>query len=689
MKFSLGRRLESNAVPCVLVNAAMPITLGPSRPSRATHAITPAVGWRPLGMGLLLIFLVALIYWASVQVPFQFDDEPAVVYNPTIRQLWPLGPVLQPPLDGAGVTGRPLVNLSLAINYAWGGLAVQGYHVMNLLLHGLTSLTLWGILRRTLRRPAVPIFYREHAESLAGSSALLWSVHPLLSESVICVVQRNEIMGGLFYLLTLYGFIRSATSAENAGGSERGAAIFWAGVAVTSCLLGMASKEIMATAPFIVLLYDRTFVAGSFAAALRGRARFYLWLAATWLLLAWLMLGNNQRAGAVGFGLGVSGWDYLLTQCRALVIYLRLSLWPHPLVLDYGTDIVHSWREVWWQGLVVLTLLLGTLVALWRRPILGFLGAWFFVILAPSSSFIPLTTQTIAEHRMYLPLLAVIILGLALLNKIAGRYYVILVSLLALFLGGATYFRQQIYQSELSLWADTVVGAPNNQRAHLNLGQILYQRGRFSEAEQHFTTALRLKPAYAEAHYNLGLTNMKLDRRVEAIAQFEAALQLVPDYAVAHNDLAIALVQTGQIAAAQLHFEGALQARPDFAGAHFNLANLLLRLGQPAEAVIHYQAAREQSADVAEYHSNLAIALMQTGRPAEALTEYEAALHLAPTSPEIQLQLALALASLGRLREAVDHAAEAVKLRPDFLPASHYLSEMRADLIRTEAQAKR
>ena len=667
----------------------MPTNLVPSGPSRANPATTRMVGWRAVGAGWLLIFSVMVVYWTSLWVPFQFDDQPAVLYNSTIRQLWPLGPVLQPPADGAGVTGRPLVNLSLAINYAWGGLAVPGYHIMNLLLHGLTSLTLWGVLRRTLCRPMVPIKYRDHAESLAGSIALCWAVHPLLTESVVCVVQRNEIMGGLFYLLTLYGFIRSATSAEPAGGGERGTAIFWAGVAVASCLSGMASKEIMATAPFMVLLYDRTFVAGSFSSALKQRSRFYLSLAATWALLAWLMLGNNQRDGIVGFGLGVSGWEYLLTQCRALVIYLRLSLWPHPLVLDYGPDMVHGWREVWWQGMIVVSLLLGTLVALWRRPVLGFVGAWFFVILAPSSSFIPLTTQTIAEHRMYLPLLAVIILAVACLYNIAGRHSIILVGLLALILGGATYFRQQIYQSELSLWADTVVGAPNNQRAHLNFGQSLYRVGRFSEAEQHFTTALRLKPAYAEAHYNLGLTKMKLARPVEAITQFEAALQLVPDYAVAHNDLGIALVQTGQIAAAQLHFESALQARADFAGAHFNLANLLLRLGQPAEAVIHYQAARRQSAEAVEYHSNLAIALMQTGRPAEAVTAYEAALRLAPTSPEIQLHLALALASLGRLREAVEHAAEAVKLRPDFLPAVHYLSEMKADLLKMEAKAKR
>ncbi len=624
--------------------------------------------------GVLLVLAVFAVYANSLGVPFLFDDAPSIAHNPSIRSL---ATALSPPATGAGVTGRPLENFSLAVNYALGGLDPRGYHAMNVALHALAALALWGLLRRTLRR--VPALAAD-AELLAGGIALLWAVHPLLTESVVCVVQRNEILGGLFYLLTLYGFIRSTEA-----GAQR---MSWQVVAVAACLLGIASKEIVATAPLMALLYDRTFVAGNFASAWRERKRFYLALAATWLPLAWLMLGNQQRGSTVGFGLGMSSWDYLLTQCRALTVYLKLAVWPHPLIVDYGTA-VSRLGEVWGRGLVIVTLLGATVWALWRRPVWGFVGAWFFVILAPSSSFVPLTTQTIAEHRMYLPLIAVIAVAVAALHRLGGRSSLIVGGLLAAGLGFATVQRNADYRSAFALWSGTVANAPANPRAHLNLGEARFQQSDYAAAAAEFEEALRLRSAYAEAHYNLGLAQAQLGRRESAITQFEEALRLVPDYAIAHNDLGIALAQLGQTTAAQSHFEAALQLRPDFAGAQFNLGNLMLRMGRPAAAIPHYESAVGFNAGSAEYHGNLAVALMQTGRRAEAVTHYEAAVRLTPAAPDLQFSLALALATTGRLRAAIPHIEKAVRLRPDFDAARKLLSEMQADLKRMEEQPRR
>jgi tetratricopeptide (TPR) repeat protein len=625
-------------------------------------------------MGGLILTAVALAYHNSLRVPFLFDDGPAILRNQTIRQLWALPGALQPPLEGAGVTGRPLVNLSLAINYAWGGLAVPGYHMLNLLLHGLTSLTLWGVLRRTLCRPVVPAYYRVHAESLAGGVALWWSVHPLLTESVVCVVQRNEIMGGLFYLLTLYGFIRSATSAEPAGGGERGTAIFWAGVAVASCLSGMASKEIMATAPFMVLLYDRTFVAGSFSSALKQRSRFYLSLAATWALLAWLMLGNNQRDGIVGFGLGVSGWEYLLTQCRALVIYLRLSLWPHPLVLDYGPDMVHGWREVWWQGMIVVSLLLGTLVALWRRPVLGFVGAWFFVILAPSSSFIPLTTQPMAEHRMYLPLVAVLMLLMVIGLRLLRRGRILVVLLVAITLGVTTDQRNQIYGDEERLWRDLLVKQPVNARAYASLAHYLVGQQRWAEAAECYEQGLRLRPDYADAQSDYASVLLRLDRRAEAIIHYQEARRLKPADAAIQFNLGLALAQSGRsteardlFAAILAHDSGRMSAT-----LYYQLGNALFDLDQVAESAVAYRQALERDPNYPEAHHNLALVLVRLGRPAEAIPHYEAALRQLTNSAQAHHNFAIALERVGRVLEAIAQDEAALRLAPDFTAAREH-----------------
>ncbi len=348
-----------------------------------------------------------LAYHNSFSGPFIFDDV-GISQNPTIRQLWPIWKPLCPPNHGETVTGRPLLNLSFAANYAVNGLNVWGYHVANLAIHVLAALLLFGILRRTFLLPGgadIPVCLMNqdsrgrHKIFLALAIALLWAIHPLQTESVTYIVQRAESLVALFYLLTLYCFIRGATS---------GRGRFWYAAAVLACLLGMASKEVMVSAPLMVLLYDRAFLAGSFREAWRRRYGVYLALASTWVLLGWLVIVAGGRGGSAGFGAGVGSWAYLCTQFGAIVHYLKLSVWPHPLLLDYGRETVPITLEIVPDAILVVLLGLTTLVALWRWPKIGFLGAWFFAILAPTSSIVPVATQVIAEHRMYLPLAAVV-----------------------------------------------------------------------------------------------------------------------------------------------------------------------------------------------------------------------------------------------------------------------------------------
>ena len=640
---------------------------------------SPAGRALPYAAGLVL--LVVAVYWNSLGAPFQFDDEPAIVYNPTIRSL---GTALHPPANGAGVTGRPLVNLTLALNYAIGGLEPRGYHAVNIALHLGAALALAGLLRRTLPRAGLA-----NSEPLAWAVALAWALHPLQTESVTNVVQRAESLVGLCYLVTLYAFIRGTNEREKPEtgnrNSERNGGL-WLGLSVVACLLGMASKEVMVSAPLVVFLCDRTFVTGSFQAAWAARWRYYLALASTWLLLAWLVAGTAGRGGSAGFATEMSPWRYLLTQGDAIVHYVRLTLWPHPLVLDYGTPLAGSLADVWWQVLLVTAAFGATVWALVRRPIAGFAGVCFFAVLAPSSSFVPVVTQTLAEHRMYLALAVLLSLVTVPAARRFGQSFAYVLLVIAVIWGALTMRRNQDYQDALRLWTQTVAAAPTNPRAHLNLGQILAKADQWPEAESHFVEAVRLGPEYAEAHYNLGLALSRRRELPKAIEHFETALKLAPDYAVAHNDLGIAYADSGRPADAQAQFEAALRERPDFAAAHFNLANLLLRTGRGVEAIPHLESAAGLKPDVTEYHATLGVALMQAGRGAEAVAHYQKAVELTPQSPELQLSLALALAAGGRLREAVAPLEAALRLRPGFAPAQHYLNQVRADLSRLEAK---
>ena len=642
--------------------------------------------------GAVIAAATLAAYRGSFTAPFLLDDVPGIQHNLSIRRLWPLWRVLSPPPD-LTTSGRPLVNLSLAINYALGGPAVGGYHALNLAIHILASLALFGIVRRTLLRragtgpAAAPPEAAATATILGFAAALIWALHPLQTGAVTYIIQRAESLMGLFYLLTFYCFIRGAEGrkvgkqmskirSEPVSSLRSPIADLWLPASVFSCLLGMATKEVMVSAPVMVLLYDRTFIAGTFGEALRRRWGFYAGLAGTWLLLAWLVVSvGGNRNGSVGFGVGVNWWAYELTQFQAVAHYLWLSVWPHPLVFDYGPfSIKHAW-DVLPQAVIVALLAACTLVGLWRRTALGFAGSWFFAILAPTS-IMPGPTDMIDEHRMYLALAAVVaglVVGLhrllasgpALPAPLGLRRAAVplLVFAVAVPLDLLTARRNDDYRSELAIWTDTVGKRPGNPAAHDSLGNALEHAGRLPEARAEHEQALRLMN-FAQAHYNLGNVLTKLSRFAEAIDQYEQALSLQPNQADTYDSLGNALFQTGRAPEAIACYEQALQLSPDDAHAHYGLGMALVKTGRLPEAIEHYQAALRLESNNALLQYQIGTALAHAGRLPEAIEHYRAALRLDPQSVVIHVNLGIALAECGRTDEAVAHYQEALRIDP-------------------------
>ena len=619
-----------------------------------------------LAGGLIALAAVAA-YANSLACPFVFDDWPAIVDNPTIRHWWT---ALAPPASGAGVCGRPLLNFSFAINYAIGGTRVTGYHVLNLMLHIGAGLILFGAVRRTLLQPALRERFGAAALPVSAAIAALWLVHPLQTESVTCVVNRSEVLAGVLFLLTLYAFIRGTGGhASNGTGAGRHRAI-WFTVAVVACLLGMASKEWMVSVPLLVLLYDRALVVGSLREAWHQRRGFYLALASTWILLAVLMIGSRQRNGVVGFGLGVSSWAYALTQCQAIVWYLGLSLWPGSLVFDYGEYLAGSVADVVPQGLTLGLLVAATLFALWRRPVLGLVGAWFFAILAPSSSVVPLVSQTMAEHRMYLPLVAVIGLGVTGLHRLLGRRSIVVFLALVVGFAWLTARRNEVYRDEITLWRDVIAKRPDNARAHNTLGLAWSQvPGRLPDAIAQYEEALRLRPGFARAHYNLGLTWSQMPGRLpDAIAQYQEALRLKPDLAEAHNNLGVAWSQVpGRLPDAIAQYEDALRLKPDYAEAHNNLGLAWAQMpGRLPDAIAQYEQALCLRPDDAETHNNLGVAFSQMrGRLKDAIAQFEETLRLKPDFARGWHNLGASWFQLGNRPAAATAFREELRLSPN------------------------
>lgn len=621
---------------------------------------------RPTWLAVVAIVLVlAAAYANGLTGPFVLDDIGSIRDNVTIRRLWPLDEVLRPPPGrGETVEGRPILNLSFAFNHAVSGPGVKGYHVGNVAIHVLAALALFGVVRRTLRRfPGV----RSSGETtLAGLAALAWALHPLQVESVTYLAQRAESLMGLFFLTSLYAAIRAAESEHHRSA--------WTAGSIAAAWLCVGTKEVSVALPLVILAYDHTFLAGSSTFTWRARRWLYVGLALAWVLLAILVASTGDRGGTIGAAAGITPWEYALCQARGLVHYVGLTVWPTPLVFDYGSDFV-TFREALPWGIVVLAVLAGVVHQVVRRTPLGFLGAWFFLILAPSSSVVGGSRQMLSEHRLYLPLAAVVVaLGMFLYRVLGRRLPWVGAGVLAA-LAAATAAQNEAYRSAASLWGQVVARRPTNHWAYNNLGVALADDlGRPAEALAAYQASLRIRPDYAEAHTNLGnLYAGALRRPEEARAAYETALRLKPGHAETHYNLARLLAEElGQPEEARRHYEAALVSRPGHVEAHNNLGALLAGpLGRPAEALVQYEAALRLRPDHAGARINLAVLLSdQLGRPAEALVQYREVLQRHPGHVAARYNLGALYANhLDRPADARAEFEAVLRLDPAYEPA--------------------
>lgn len=512
---------------------------------------------------LIVIVAGLIVYHNSFRGPFIFDDLLSITDNPHIRRLWPITEIFRSQVGGR----RLVVSLTLALNFAMDGSNVWGYHAFNVALHLMSALVLFGVVRRTLIGERLRERYCKQAEWLALAVALIWVVHPLQTETVDYVVQRTELLMGLFLLLTLYCVLRGAVSIRPRA---------WYAAAVFACALGMGSKEVMVVAPLLVCLYDWVFLSGSFRRMWQQRGALYIGLASTWLMLMALVATAHYQA--VGFHFAnLTPSRYLLTEAGVIVHYLRLCFWPKPLVIDYlDWPVVASVRDVL-SNLVLVGSLLGISIwALLRRHPLGFAGAWFFLILAPTSSVLPILGEVAAERRMYLPLAAVIVVAVLAAHQaivdlftedsvdVRRRRWLgaILVCVIVFGFGILTIHRNYDYRSEYAIWADTAAKRPNNWRAQSNLAGLLVEEGKLDEAIEHFREAARLQPNFAYMHYNLGAALLKRGETSEAINCFREAVRLNPGFARAHYTWGLALKEQGRPEEASKHFEVATDLDP-------------------------------------------------------------------------------------------------------------------------------
>ena len=609
----------------------------PAQTSRPARRALP--WWLPV---LLIVGAGTFAYANSFSSPFIFDDELAIERNPELHQ-WPdVARVLRSAPAESPLAGRPFVSLTFALNSAVGGLDVRGYRVANLAIHVACALLLFGLTKRTVA--ATPL--AESAQAMALASSLVWVVHPLTSEVVDYLTQRTESTMALFALTTLYASVR-ARSAQHPWR--------WQTLAAGACALGMTCKETMVVVPVLVVLYDRVFVFASLGEAFRVRGRFYAALAAGWLVLAALMWSTPRTMGSGFASTHVSSWHYLLNQTVLITRYLRLTAWPRDLVLYYGWASPTTLAAVWPYAVFVVMLAAATIVALRRLPAAGFLGAWVFITLSPTSSVVPIGSEVGAERRMYLPLAALVVLLVLCARWLAGRWLplaprqrtvlaAVAVATCVAVLGWRTQARTREYASALTMARTVYERWPSGGAAHM-LGTEL-----------------------GEAGY-----------RDEAIAYLR---QAAIDFAPAQLDLGVQLFKAGRYADAIDHLRRFIASEPNLvhtATAELLVAQALTLDGRSTEAIAHLQDMRMRRPQSTEAIGLLADAYFAQGAFDSAVREYRAFLSLHPDHPDAIANLAIAYVNSGRLNEAIEQFRRATEIQPGNVQAAHNLTRALLD----------
>lgn len=630
-----------------------------------------------------IVAATSAAYYTSFRGAFLLDDY-AHLADDRFADPWPPWPLLTGP--------RPVVDLSLALNYAISGIEPWSFHAFNLAVHIAAALTLFGLVRRSLVR-TVKDRPDAVATGVAACAAILWAVHPLNTQAVTYIIQRGESMMGLLYLLTLYCLVRGADSSRS---------LAWYVCAVVACALGMATKAVMVTAPVVALLFDRAVLAPNWREVLQRRWPVHLALAATWGVLWWLgvfsgVLETSPEAGStVGFGVGaVTPAQYALTQPAVILHYLRLSFWPHPFCLDYSDwPIAVSAADAAVPVLAVLLLLIAAF-ALWlRSPMLGFPALAFFILLAPTSSFIPIQDMAF-EHRMYLPLAAIVSLVVVGLWKwvslrASWRRPAIAVAMAVIVaLSAATWTRNKLYADAVEMWRDVVKKRPNNARAHNNLAIALRDQADPTEALEHLGRALSLAPHSAKLHVNVAEQLSRKGLYEEVAEHYRRAAELQPGLAIAHYNLANCLYKNlGRPDEAIAAYRETQKRDPAFLEAYIMLGNLFADQGRDEEAVEEFRTAiaaagaAAKPADpftLAKAHYNLGNSLARNGRNDLALLEYEQALRLNPQHYEAQYGIGYAHTRMEHPIEAVAAYRAALAIKPDYGPArealEHYVGK--------------
>jgi protein O-mannosyl-transferase len=658
---------------------------------------------------MILILSVALSYVPVWKAGFVWDDNVILTINPCI--IGPLG--LKEIWASKAADICPLTLTTFWVEHAFWGLNPIAYHLVNVLLQGLSAVLLWRVLK-CLRVEG------------AWLGAALWALHPVMAESVAWVTEMKNTESGLFFLCSILFFVEWLRVKESGERSAGGGLKY--GFSLLFAALAMAAKSSTVILPFVLWLCA-WWIEGrlSWRHVRRTVPRtvpFFLIAIAAGALAMWTQ--GLQLAEAPDPQWSRTWPERIAAAGETLWFYLGKLLFPHPLMVVYP-----RWQTDAGQWISYLPLLAAVVLLsiLWLRHeawshACFFAFAYFVVALLPAMGLLDNTIFRISlvfDHLQYLASIGPLALAGAGLAQLSG--FVIpkkpallartLCACLLLILGMTTWERASAYESDETFWTDAVLKNPgclmgyNNlgnyllqkgrldeaiaqcqkaleinsthEKAHYILGLALFQKGQVDEAVWHYQKAVEINPNNAAVHNSLGLALFQKGQAEDSFAQYQKALAINPNHLAAHYNFGNALVQEGRLDEAIGHFQDALKIQPDYAPAHINLGNTFFQEGKLDEAIGQFQEALKINLEP-ETLFNLGNALLRKERLDEAIEQFQKALKITPNSFPAHYTLGVALAQKGQLNEAIEQFKEALRLQPDFSPAQDALEKVQAFL---------
>jgi tetratricopeptide (TPR) repeat protein len=570
---------------------------------------------------ILIIVLSFLAYANTFNVPFHFDDKPAIVGNPIITDLHffsspSKAEKFKGPMQYYSFRLRYIGYLTFALNYKIHGLTVTGYHITNLFIHTINALFMYWLVILAFKTPYLnKSKIINYDRQIALFTAFLFVCHPLQTQAVTYIWQRVTSLATLFYILSLLAYIKwrlSVSQKKPVNILEKKNMLFYS-ISIIAAVLGMKTKEIVFTLPLIILLFEFMFFNGN----LRRRIMYVIPLLLTMLIIPRNFVGMDKPLGdmvetvheVVRAGSDMSRFDYLFTQFRVIVTYIRLLFLPIHQNLDYDYHLYHSLLQpgVFPSFLFLMVIALSG-IFLWYRfrhslphtRLISFGIFWFFITLSVESSIIPIQ-DVIYEHRMYLPSMGVFLAITTMLFMVAAKLkdrwkvvetlVICFLVAIVIVLSGTTYARNNVWKDEIPLWEDVVSKSPNKLRGHNNLGSAYMSKGLIDKAITHYEAAVTLEPDDLEAHYNLGNAYSARGLFEKAVMHYETAITLRPDSVYAVNNLANVYLHQGLMDKAGELYKRAIRLNPGLANPYYNLGIIYLQQDDLVRAREHFERA--------------------------------------------------------------------------------------------------